>query len=444
MNFSLHITSLWGKSFDAYPLDSKADYLKYLSTDGDGSNIAVWVEGGVIYYYSFFKLPGESVFGILLSFKDLVITEPAKLLKLLSDLVAEGMPRKATILKYDTDGNLIFANPKLADSPDAVENLRNEIFKILSSNRSRLGVKSMNIPSLPSPKDVTAVRKSEDFAKIENLIFNEYNAVIMSDGNVWQDNATYSVISGLQTQIEEKDGEIVSLKGDVAKLERARKQYRFVIVMLAFLCIAGIGLFRLNRTLNETAYSLSQANDTIVSYHGRLANACDTISARDNQIVNLVSQVDNLEYQKRSIAQDKKTDSLNQCQRIEDLYLDINNLNDQMRRLRTQVSTAESNMSAAQTQSSRYKTLMSSYPFIATGFSKAGNTLYISYNALANKSASIEIRCFTRSSYLDKCDKTVSVKEGSGKLTLEGVRGLSSAEYVVVYSGGHIIAGQWF
>ena len=41
MNFSLHITSLWGKSFDAYPLDSKADYLKYLSTDGDGSNIAV-------------------------------------------------------------------------------------------------------------------------------------------------------------------------------------------------------------------------------------------------------------------------------------------------------------------------------------------------------------------------------------------------------------------
>lgn len=378
------------------------------------------------------------------SFKDFVITKPAKLLRLLSDLVAESMPRKGTILKYDTDGNLIFANPKFADSPDAVENLRNEIFKILSSNRSRLGVKSMTIPALPSPKDVTVVRKSEDFAKIENLIFSEYNAVIMSDGNVWQDNATYSVISGLQTQIEEKDGEISSLKGDVAKLERARKQYRFVVVMLVFLCIAGIGLFRLNRTLNETAYSLSQANDTIVSYHVRLADACDTIAARDNQIVDLVSQVDNLEYQKYSLAQEKKNDSLNQCQQIENLYIDINNLNNDMSRLRSRVSNAESNMRSAQSQSSRYKTLMSNYPFIATGFSKAGNTLYISYNALANKSANLQIRCFTRSSYIDKCDKSVSVKEGSGKLTIEGVKGLSSAEYVLIYSGGMIIGGQWF
>ena len=140
----------------------------------------------------------------------------------------------------------------------------------------------------------------------------------------------------------------------------------------------------------------------------------------------------------------KTRDSLRQTDIIQSLNSDISNLEYDQRKLKANLSKAETDLQRANSRNTKLRSLMNVYPFLATGFSKAGSTLYISYNATASKTVQIEIRCFSSTSFIDKYTTSVSVKEGSGQLTIKSVNGLSSAQYVVVYHRGQIIAGQWF
>lgn len=444
MNFSLHITSLSGKSFEAYPLDDKADYLKSFCTDVDGNALAMWTEHGIMYYYSMFKLPNDSVFGFLLSFKDMVITRPRALLKIMSGIVIDQMPKRGKILQYSTSGDLVFVNSNFADDPQAIDGLRSEIHKTLTQKGREIGCKTMALPALSSPKDVVVVSATEDYSSIQDFIFTQRRAVIISTEATYTTDATYAVISGLQSQIQEKEAELDKQSETIKQLERSRKQYRFVLVLLGILLAAGIGLYKLNDTLTVTEHSLSQANDSISDYRVRLSNANDTITARERHIGQLNIENGILQDKNLSLAQAKTNDSLRQEDIIQSLHSDISNLEYNQNRLRTSLSKTESDLSRANSKNRKLKSLTENYPFLATGFSKAGSTLYISYNATATKTAKIEIRCFNRTSYIDKYTTTVSVKEGSGKLTINSVKGLSSAEYIIIYYNGLIFAGGWF
>lgn len=444
MNFSLHITSLSGKSFEAYPLDDKTDYLKSFCTDVDGNALAMWTEHGLMYYYSIFKLPNDSVFGLLLSFKDMVITRPRALLKIMSGIVIDQMPKRGKVLQYSTSGDLVFVNSNFADDPQAIDGLRSEIHKTLTQKGREIGCKTMALPALSSPKDVVAVSATEDYSSIQDFIFTQRRAVVISTEATYTTDATYSIIFGLQSQIQEKEAELDKQSETIKQLERSRKQYRFVMVLLGILLAAGIGLYKLNGTLTATEHSLSQANDSISDYRVRLSNANDTITARERHIGQLNIENGILQDKNQSLAHAKTNDSLRQEGIIQSLHSDISNLEYSQNSLRTTLSKAESVLNRVNSQNRKLKSLTASYPFLATGFSKAGSTLYISYNAPATKSATIEIRSFTATSYIDKYTTTVSVKEGSGKLTISSVKGLSSAQYIVIYYNGLIVAGGWF
>lgn len=444
MNFSLHITSLSGKSFEAYPLDDKADYLKSFCTDVDGNALAMWTEHGLMYYYSIFKLPNDSVFGLLLSFKDMVITRPRALLKIMSGIVIDQMPKRGKILQYSTSGDLVFVNSNFADDPQAIDGLRSEIHKTLTQKGREIGCKTMALPALSSPKDVVAVSATEDYSSIQDFIFTQRRAVVISTEATYTTDATYAIIFGLQSQIQEKEAELDKQSETIKQLERSRKQYRFVMVLLGILLAAGIGMYKLNGTLTATEHSLSQANDSISDYRVRLSNANDTITARERHIGQLNIEKGILQDKNYSLSQAKTNDSLRQEGIIQSLHGDISNLEYSQNNLRATLSRAEKDLNRANSRNRKLKSLTNCYPFFATGFSKAGSTLYISYNATESKTAQIEIRCFTQNSFIDKYTTTVSIKEGSGKLTINSVKGLSSAQYIVIYYGGLIIAGGWF
>lgn len=433
-----------GKSFEAYPLDDKADYLKSFCTDVDGNALAMWTEHGIMFYYSIFKLPNDSVFGLLLSFKDMVITRPRALLKIMSGIVIDQMPKRGKILQYSATGDLVFVNNNFADDPQAIDGLRSEVHKTLTLKGREIGCKTMALPALSSPKDVVAVSATEDYSSIQNFIFTQRNAVVISTEATYTSDATYAVISGLQAKIQEKEAELDSRAETIKQLERSRKQYRFVLVLLGILLAAGIGLYKLNGTLTATEHSLSQANDSISDYRVRLSDANDTISARERHIGQLNIENGILQDKNHSLSQAKTNDSLRQEGIIQSLHSDISNLEYSQNNLRATLSKTENELSRANSKNRKLKSLTNCYPFFATGFSKAGSTLYISYNAAESKTAQIEIRCFTQNSYVDKYTTTVSVKEGSGKLTINSVKGLSSAQYIVIYYGGLIIAGGWF
>jgi len=235
MNFSLHITSLSGKSFEAYPLDDKVDYLKSFCTDVDGNALAMWTEHGLMYYYSIFKLPNDSVFGLLLSFKDMVITRPRALLKIMSGIVIDQMPKRGKILQYSTSGDLVFVNSNFADDPQAIDGLRSEIHKTLTQKGREIGCKTMALPALSSPKDVVAVSATEDYSSIQDFIFTQRRAVVISTEATYTTDATYAIIFGLQSQIQEKEAELDKQSETIKQLERSRKQYRFVMVLLGIL-----------------------------------------------------------------------------------------------------------------------------------------------------------------------------------------------------------------
>lgn len=444
MNFSLHISSLCGKSFDAYPSDDKADYLKSFCHDVNGNTLAMWSEHGVMYYYSMFRLPNDCVFGILLSFKDMVITRPKDLLDIMSGIVFEKMPKQAKILQYSASGDLVFTNKNFAEDPQSIDSLRSEIHGILTIKCRQLGCKSIVLPVLSPPKDVVAASISQDFSSIQNLIISQRSAIVVSTDATYTSDATFAVISGLQSTIQEKESELQVQSTKIKQLERSRKQYRFVLVLLAILCIAGIGLFKLKGTLTETEQTLSQANDTISDYRIRLSAAHDTIGVRDLYIGELCTENNLLQDRNQNLANAKTRDSLRQTDIIQSLNSDISNLEYDQRKLKANLSKAETDLQRANSRNTKLRSLMNVYPFLATGFSKAGSTLYISYNATASKTVQIEIRCFSSTSFIDKYTTSVSVKEGSGQLTIKSVNGLSSAQYVVVYHRGQIIAGQWF
>lgn len=444
MNFSLHITSLSGKSFEAYPLDDKADYLKSFCTDVDGNALAMWTEHGIMYYYSIFKLPNDSVFGLLLSFKDMVITRPRALLKIMSGIVIDQMPKRGKILQYSATGDLVFVNNNFADDPQAIDGLRSEVHKTLTLKGREIGCKTMALPALSSPKDVVAVSATEDYSSIQNFIFTQRNAVVISTEATYTSDATYAVISGLQAKIQEKEAELDSRAETIKQLERSRKQYRFVLVLLGILLAAGIGLYKLNGTLTATEHSLSQANDSISDYRVRLSDANDTISARERHIGQLNIENGILQDKNHSLSQAKTNDSLRQEGIIQSLHIDISNLEYSQNNLRATLSKTENDLSRANSKNRKLRSLTEVYPFLATGYSKAGSTLYISYNAPIAKSSKIVIKFFTTSAYIGSYTTTVSVKEGSGKLTFSDDSLIGRANYMLIYYGSLIIGGCWF
>ena len=244
--------------------------------------------------------------------------------------------------------------------------------------------------------------------------------------------------------MQKKDEELSENAERIRRLERSRKQYRFVVGLFGCLALAGVGLYRLNNSLHLTEKSLGIANDSISVYSDRLDHAYNTISKNNRHIARLDTLTHLLEEKNRQQALDKTTDSLRLVREIDSKMRDISQLEYDRRQLDSKLSNTQTEVRSLNTKINRLRSLMAPYPFIGTGFSRAGKTLYISYNAPAAKSVKIQVRCYSATSYIAHSDHNISVSEGSGKLSISDVNGLDKAKYVVIYYDGYIIAGQWF
>ena len=390
-------------------------------------------------------LPNKCIFGLLLSFNDMVMTQPKALLTLLGKFVSEQMPRSGSIICYDSNGDLVFANNKFSDDVQAVENLRSDLTALFTQHNRGIGCRAMTLPQMQMPHKTINVENSLQFSKMLELMRDENSAVVISLYGAYQNDATFAIISGLKKQIEERNTTIAEQHDTIRGLERTRKQYRIVLGLLACLCVAGFGLYRLNNNLNATTNSLAIANDTIDMCHRQLVAAADTIATRGETIRAQDITIARLEDRYASLAAAKRSDSINQTSRIASLANDVEILNQDKNRLNTRLHKTESDLSSAKNKSNTYRTLGGIYPFLCKSCTRSGSTLSISYNSVKGaENVKVNVRTFSKSSYLGQTEKTVTINEGSGVISITSVPSLSSAAYIIVYANGLIVGGAWF
>lgn len=273
MIFDFYLLGTPGGRYSQYPYDYTTSILSELQEGLAGSRLIIHRKMDLVHYAFAERLDNDTFIGICLIFNKACFFKPQGLIKLFRTIIEQKLVETGSIFKYTEEGDLAFNVNTLNECSNEYNELRDYIDSELGNNTAKYGLEPLNTPF----NMIRAVGFAEMNAKDEEIIAltNQHNTVILNDDKGIEQGYITQVISSLKEQIKESDETIQQLKEKNASLNKEKKQYRFVVLLAMVALASFIGLFFLNRYLNETKSNLastetnlSEANDSIASLKG--------------------------------------------------------------------------------------------------------------------------------------------------------------------------------
>lgn len=273
MIFDFYLLGTPGGRYSQYPDDYTTSILSELQEGLAGSRLIIHRKMDLVHYAFAERLDNDTFIGICLIFNKARFLKPQELIKLFRAIIEQKLVESGSIIKYNEAGDLTFNVNTLNECVKEYNELRDFIDSELEKNPDRYGIEPL--------KTIYNVIRTEGYCDIyasdEEIIAlnNQHNTVILNNDKGIEQGYITQVISSLKEQIKESDETIQQLKEENASLNREKKQYRFVVLLAMVALASFIGLFFLNRYLNETKSNLastetnlSEANDSIASLKG--------------------------------------------------------------------------------------------------------------------------------------------------------------------------------
>ena len=285
MNFSFYIYGTPSGRYNQYPDDYTVPLIKGLQNDLQGARLVIYRDMDLIHYIFTERIDEKMYIGFCLIFNKVRITQPKALIRLFRQLVENNMIKSGDIIKYDTDGNLIFKNKALCDNKKEIEKIKDYIDSELEKNKKRFGFQELHSVY----NGVNSRTEIDTLASDSQIIglTEQYNLVVIDD-KVGISNAYIpQLISDFRVRLESAHSQIEKLKGEINLLQKKKKQYKYVVslFLIVILCCVGLYLF-----YNEVIHK----NDQISKLEKTISIKNDTISSQNNRIDLLDKRVSKL------------------------------------------------------------------------------------------------------------------------------------------------------
>lgn len=291
MNFNFYILGTPEGRYSQYPEDYTAPTLAELQEDLVGARLVIYREMDLIHYVYTERLNGNDFIGFCLIFNKVRITKPRALINLFRFIIERRLVESGNVIKYTTNGDLIFNVKSLNKCIDEYNEINDYINSEFESNLSKYGIKPLTT-IYNGVKSICETDKNASDKQIISLT-DVHNKVIVNDDNGIEHGYLPQIIASLREECQEKEAEKKELIERISQLNKQKKQYRYVLILLVLILGCGVGLFFLNDNLRSTRANLAQANQTIQDKNNTINGLNDNIRNLKNNITNLTDSLNN-------------------------------------------------------------------------------------------------------------------------------------------------------
>lgn len=323
MNFSFHIFGNPSGKFCQYPADNTCDTNQFYADSLLGRRMVITRRDKLIVYRYYCLLSDEKYIGFAVSCNSAQFSKIKELMRLFDEAV-NYMINSGIILRCDSRGNIDFHN-NFHSSVFECEEV--EEFIAFRLNRSPEIYGYGDLKGFPEKGTKTVNTQLTDDA-LEALTY-KFDTVIINHATSKPVSYLRSMIVSLNEELTEAHDTNQELLGDNQKLNRQKKQFKFVLLLLLLLLGAGLWLFSMRGNLSRTQDNLSSTQRNLFT--------------ANNEIVRLKEDSTNMEIN----LSENRAELSNTRRRLNDAHNEIARLQDTTSIQRGQINELTASLRAS-------------------------------------------------------------------------------------------------
>lgn len=302
MNSSIYIFGELSYGYSQYPEDSSSNLFKNIQDQCVApSQLIIHRDDNMMYYIYVRKFNAKKYIGIALAINGCYFTQIQPLFSLFEKEIEE-LVETGVIINLTDDGEITSYLTSLKEQEEEVLSVINILQTKVNKLRAlrqlppvdfTVAITSRKLfKETDSPSDIvdasyrfgfTTVLKEEDYDTVRTKSFRNILKNLNADKNL------------LIKEIDE-------LKERNRKIQRQKKQFRNVILLILVVIFCGVGLYFLNQNLNDTRYRLDTANNTISEKdaiidgnNSTMSDLRDSIASLENNLRQEIEAKENAE-----------------------------------------------------------------------------------------------------------------------------------------------------
>jgi len=287
MNFSFYILGTPEGRYSQYPDDYTASTLANLQDGMSGARLVIYREMDLVHYAYTEYLGNNNIIGFCIIFNKARIQKTRQLIKLFRFIIEKRLIESGDIIKYTEDGELQFRVKAMNECVKEYDRLKGFLDSEFENNVSKYDI----VPLSNTYNGIKSIRELDRNASDVQIVAmtNQHNKVIVNDDSGIEHGYIPQVISSLREQNQKANETIACLQDNNAKLERKKKQYRYVILLTLIVIGCFVGLYLFYNEVNDKEAHISRLENNIT-------NLKTTIENKINTIVGLKDTITDLQY----------------------------------------------------------------------------------------------------------------------------------------------------
>ncbi len=308
MNFNFYLIGTPGGRYSQYPDDYTASIFTELLKDLRGSQLVIHREMDLVHYVFFEYLDEGQMIGFGFIFNNARLQKPSELINLFRFIVEKKLVDSGTVYRYTEEGKLVFRVKTMSECHREYSRLKDFIELEFEQNASKYDITPLRTV-YNGTKAIETIDGNATNTQITNLT-DQYNTVIVKEDSGIGHGYIPKLIASLREQYQTAIQENGKLQENLSKLNRTKKQYRWVIFLsIAFLsCLIGIYFLNdnlsriisnqssqireLQQNLQEQENNLSLVRDSLNTISESLDNAQNKLSYLKNDFPIQISKIE--------------------------------------------------------------------------------------------------------------------------------------------------------
>lgn len=397
MNSSTYIFGELSEGYTQYPEDSSSNLFKDIQNQCTApSQLIIHRDENMMYYIYVRKLDKNKYIGFAIAINGYYFAQIQPLFSLFEKEIEDLVETGVLI-------NLSSYNGEITSDLASLKNEEEEVVSVISSLQSKANnLKNLRkLPAIDFSVSISSRKLFKDTDTASDIAEASYRfgfTIVLkeSDYDTIRTTSFKSVLKKINVEKDALIKENEELKEQKKKIQRQKKQFRNVVLLVLIVIACGVGLLFLYENLNDTQDRLNTANNTISEKENLIADKSFTIS-------NLRDSVTSLE---------------------EDLRRET---------------------SAKEKVEKSLQSICSYSPIVITKCEVNSNQFKFDYFSLEEKEITVTIKAINEiNSEVVSNTYTLTFYKGTGSKNLDFYRSLNTSQYyyVVLMYNGHIIAGK--
>ena len=292
MSFNFYIFGTPGGRYGQYPDDYIASTLSGFMKGMSGTRLVIHREMDLMHYAFMEKVGSNEIVGFCLIFNKSQVMRPRQLIRLFRSIVEERMIESGGIIRYTVGGNLTFVIKEFNECAKDYEYLKGILDSEFENNPSLYGIERLR-STYNGIKSAVELGNDVSDAQIVAMT-NQHNRVVVNEDMGIENSYIPQLISSMREQNQRANERIKKLQEANAILDKKKKQYRYVVILILAVIACAVGIFLLNGSLRNTQFALSDAREEIGILKDSVAGMKENVSSLKKDIHALNETVDGL------------------------------------------------------------------------------------------------------------------------------------------------------